>query len=252
MLPKAQMRVVGFRWISSRGQGACEACAALHGREFYFKPGPGQRDAADAPEPPLHPYCKCRTDDIIEYSLVASPQKEPNGSSRLQAEKTPKAIIGADHGEGGFTIAGLVFGENDRPLVSGGPGYGYYGGGYRSKGRNTYGMTEEEIAKLPEPKPIDRMDEAFQAHDYGYMQCDQDHHDLWPALKCKIHVDEILFGKLENLPGDPHEWGRRKLTDKEIEYAVKYRLFAKWYFSIWVGGKNMLRTAPEITIPVSP
>lgn len=90
MLTQAQMRVVGFRWISSRGQGACEACAALHGQEFYFEPGPGQRDAADAPEPPLHPYCKCRLDDIVRYEF--NTENENEGTAHETHETTHPSI----------------------------------------------------------------------------------------------------------------------------------------------------------------
>jgi len=63
-------RTIGYRWVASRGKKACAQCAALHGKEFYFKPGPGQASVEEMPNGQLHPNCRCTKKPIDELILA--------------------------------------------------------------------------------------------------------------------------------------------------------------------------------------
>ncbi len=52
-------RTIGYRWVASRGKDACPQCAALHDKEFYYEPKPGQASVEEMPKGQLHPNCRC-------------------------------------------------------------------------------------------------------------------------------------------------------------------------------------------------
>ncbi len=60
------VRRIGYLWIASQGKDACPQCAALHGKVFYFEPGPGQASVDDMPKGQLHPNCRCTREPVSE------------------------------------------------------------------------------------------------------------------------------------------------------------------------------------------
>lgn len=218
MLPKAQMRVVGFRWTSSRGQGACEACAALHGQEFYFEPGPGQRDAADAPEPPLHPYCKCRLDDIVRYEF--NTENENEGTAHETHETTHPSIKPYMEDVTRNPVWRIIVRNNGSDWT---PIWGKYCGKNWSNGRDT-GVAGTQPSENSASE--DSLDAACWSHDLCY-----DEHE-------KIYCDKMLIKNLEYLAGDPARWSYPPNTEEEADYAAAYRAFALFAFRILVAARK--------------
>lgn len=67
-------RRIGLRWIASRGKKACPQCAALHGKVFYYKPGPGQASVDDMPKGELHPNCRCTRQPVSDFVSPSPPK----------------------------------------------------------------------------------------------------------------------------------------------------------------------------------
>ena len=106
----------------------------MNGREFYFNPGPGQEPTTDMPEPPLHPNCGCKLQEIIDVARAAGQPEDwelDDGASGGQA--APPEVEAEDPGIRPY-MKGRVFRD---PLfggiwrkdgVSKGPIYRKYGG----------------------------------------------------------------------------------------------------------------------------
>ncbi len=135
--------VLGYRWVAERGKEACERCAALDGQEFYYHPGPGQRSVDGAPEPPLHPNCRCATvpilalEDRLQRSATA-----PDGDPTRTPDPVRPSRSAADT-QGGFTICNVVFNNQGRSILDG-PAYGNYGGKNWMIGRNVDGCRRND------------------------------------------------------------------------------------------------------------
>ncbi|MBU4563723.1 MAG: hypothetical protein KMY53_16720 [Desulfarculus sp.] len=218
MLPKAQMRVVGFRWISSKGAGACEACAALHGQEFYFEPGPGQRDAADAPEPPLHPYCKCRLDDIwaLTPSTIFAANEQEQEEQPLRSDDNNNLLSPHKNGTWKDPVLGLYWRKQGKGIA---PIYGNNCGDHWTGGQSS---GEQETDTFSGGNPIDDLDTACADHDLCY--------DNLPKSYC----DAKLITALIKLLGDPKKWDKPP-ADVNLEDAKKYNLNALILFCIKLG-----------------
>lgn len=65
-----RVRTIGYRWVASRGKDACPQCAALHDKEFYYEPKPGQASVEEMPKGQLHPNCRCTQKPITEFSIL--------------------------------------------------------------------------------------------------------------------------------------------------------------------------------------
>jgi hypothetical protein len=248
MLQGPRRLVIGYRWQSSRGAGACDLCLSLHGQEFYKNPSAGQRPLQEMPDPPLHPNCRCKVMPIHGYAQIiaqAAAQAERRAGSRDSDKKPEKkdeqvAILSEDDTYGGFVLLGAVLGNKGRSW-SDGPAYGHYGGKNWMKGRNVTGMTIEYIeTQLGKVDPVDIMDDAFKKHDDSYInaekKCDREHHSYLARNLCRhekeLQADEELVERLQQIKDNPRKIERllRGKTDKQREYAMRFLDYAKWWF----------------------
>ena len=67
--------MIGYKWVTFGGSKACKACREMNAREFYFNPGPGQESTTHMPEPPLHPNCGCKLQEIIDVCPGGQPTR---------------------------------------------------------------------------------------------------------------------------------------------------------------------------------
>ena len=238
--------LVGYRWQSNEGKKACERCAALDGKEFYFSPKPGQRSVADMPRVPLHPNCRCSVENIVDYAKVVREQDEwGEGDARQPAEDTPeqeKPLFESSHGVSPRFNKGAkqAFGVNwcnDGRKVWDGPAYGNWGGQNWGGGMNTTGFSMEEMNRLKKKRkllePIDKMDEHYQKHDDCYLGARSSSNRAEEEIEC----DRDLVKRLNSLPDDPNhpkwsinEKNKHVKNEQEKEYARKFRAYATWYF----------------------
>lgn len=212
------IKVTGFTWVCSNPQEACQACASLHGQEFYYHPQPGQKDAAEALEPPLHPHCRCTKEDLFEYQIAtevaqlssSSPDSENQDQSQHPSIKPyMKDVIR-------HPILGLLF----RPLSilhpdSAVPIWGKHCGPEWMDGHNLYAPESKPVA---DPTPEDSMDAICRAHDICY--------DNYP----KIYCDSLIIKYLNELDPDPMRWSKPPKTEEEARDAARYRRYAIWLF----------------------
>lgn len=130
MASKAQVKVVGFRWLSSRPGSACEQCARLHEKEFYYQPQAGQLSLVEMPTPPLHPNCRCHTEPITATTVELESQ-----------DGKPSFIEGGDKAGGGY------WKNNGRGLFDG-PVYQKWCGSIGRRG-GTYGTRRRKGQQTP-------------------------------------------------------------------------------------------------------
>jgi len=90
--PALKTRVVGYLWVASRGKDACPKCAALHGKEFFHEPKPGQASVEEMPKGQLHPNCRCTEKPITEL-LPLEGNKKP-----FNPTKKPYMVGKVEHG----------------------------------------------------------------------------------------------------------------------------------------------------------
>jgi len=188
--------VKGHRWVTSGGHNACEACAAMHGREFYIDPDPGQpRYPDDIPGmPPLHPNCRCRLEPITDYSQLVAHSAEyappPPGwhNPHLHDEKR--------HYLGGYW-------KNDGRSITDGPANRNYCGQNWTAGRNPNNMEPHEEYTL-RAEPDNDLDARCKDHDDCY---DRAAASADPEAAMK-QCDAILIREAERLPEDPRLWDK--------------------------------------------
>jgi hypothetical protein len=79
---------IGYRWVASRGTNDCPQCAALHDKEFYYKPKLGQASVAEMPKGQLHPNCDCTKVPITELTELPSsdPVPKPYMEGKVKAK----------------------------------------------------------------------------------------------------------------------------------------------------------------------
>jgi len=195
---KTQVKVVGFRWLSSRPGSACEQCARFHEKEFYYQPQAGQLSMAEMPTPPLHPNCRCHTEPITATTVELESQ-----------ENKPDFIKGGDKFAGGYWM------NNGRSL-SDGPVYQKWCGENWGTGRD---LRDPSAKGAADPSPADDLDAACSGHDDCY--------DLFDADYC----DRELINNLQSLSDDPRMW--RNPPDN-IDDARKYRGSAISWFKLRV------------------
>ncbi len=232
--------VVGYRWHTNQGNKACQQCAALDGKEFYFAPKPGQRPVDEMPSPPLHPNCRCSVEEILDYAKVMEQQDKGGSADDPEPADEPveqkERLFDSHHISPRFHQgAKRAFGVNwcnDGRKVSDGPNYGNRGGQNWGGGMNTTGMSRKDMDRLEEKGqllgPIDKMDEYFKVHDYCYFDIGSDEDRAASQFAC----DQQLVDQLKSLPDDPNhpEWGRHHKNEGEIDYARRLRAYASWCF----------------------
>ncbi len=242
---------VGWEWYSNKGYNACNQCAALHGKKFYFEPRAGQQSADNMPQPPLHPNCRCYKKEILDYTYLDDEWAgdEPYAAEERPAQDSPEEqqpVRGGrpfeSHGisdrfhRGAVKIFGVHWGSDGRSITDG-PNYGNHGGQNWGSGRNTEGMSTRDRQKWDNDdqnrdriKPIDKMDRYFKEHDIAYDKCK----DKSDSERCRlIEADEVLVRQLRSLPDNPNaeEWkseGRKNA--EEVAEAKRYRSYAIWFF----------------------
>lgn len=194
MASKAQVKVVGFRWLSSRPGSACEQCARLHEKEFYYQPQAGQLPMAEMPTPPLHPNCRCHTEPITATTV------------ELESQDGKPSFI-----DGGVKALGGYWMNNGRSLLDG-PVYQKWCGENWAAGRDT----RDASAKGPtDPSPADDLDATCAGHDDCYELFDED------------YCDRKLVENLRFLADDPRMW--RNPPDN-VDDASYYRNSAIVWF----------------------
>ncbi len=234
--------VVGYKWITFGGSQACQACREMNGREYYLKPGPGQGSVTDMPHPPLHPNCGCKLQEIIDVARAASQAEgwdETGGGAGGAVRPEEEA---EDPGIRPY-MKGRVFrdpffgGIWRKGGVSKGPIYRMYGGQDWTGGKDVSGEENKpedrskpggrpKQEKLPEPE--DDMDGVFRAHDDCYTDAGPDNLDR------QIVCDRKLLRGLAELPQNSRQWwSQSKMTPREVQDAVNYRGWARW----WFGGR---------------
>ncbi len=194
MASGAQVKVVGFRWMSSRPDSACEQCARWHEKEFYFQPQPGQLSTAEMPTPPLHPNCRCHTEPITATTVELESQ-----------ENKPDFIKGGEKALGGYWM------NNGRSLRDG-PVYQRWCGENWGAGRDLRDPSAKDAA---DPRPADDLDAACSGHDDCY--------ELFNADYCDRNLVETLL----SLADDPRMW--RNPPDN-VDDAFHYRNAAIVWF----------------------
>ena len=198
MASKAQVKVVGFRWLSSRPGSACEQCARLHEKEFYYQPQAGQLSMAEMPTPPLHPNCRCHTEPITATTVELESQDDK-----------PSFIEGGDKYLGGYW-------KNNGRSLRDGPVYQKWCGQYWSAGRDI----RDSSAKGPaDPSPADDLDAACSGHDDCYELFDED------------FCDRKLVENMQALSDDPRMW--RNPPDN-IDDAVAFCDWATFWFRLQI------------------
>lgn len=215
------VKILGYRWVSSRPHQACKRCAAMHGLEFYFKPQPGQLSVDQMPEPPLHPNCRCTTMRITKAKVLTNVASE---IPPLLAEgRTPEDFHG---NEDLFTNlkpymqavatpdAAFIWRDKTEFLA---PIYGKYCG----DGWNAGMDVGDKISKpVSDRTPEDSLDAACKAHDKCY--------DRRNPLPC----DSELIDRLRSLDPDPRKWPNPPASKGELEYAKRYRSLAIFIFEL--------------------
>lgn len=204
------VKVAGYRWWSSKGKNACSRCAALHGKEFYFKPKAGQLAVAGMEEPPLHYNCRCKLIEIIDTSQAVQEQEITPAERR----ENPHLTKGASKFGGGYW-------KNDGRSPTDGPARGNYCGQRWFRGRNPENLKPGEPYP-PEVPPVDSMDEQCMRHDYGYDEAEK----AVNPIKARLREDQLLVDRVAAL-GDPSEWEN---PPANIEDARTYRkLLLVWF-----------------------
>ncbi|MFH1033981.1 MAG: hypothetical protein V1806_05690 [Pseudomonadota bacterium] len=195
--------VIGYRWVASRGQDACPQCAALHGKEFYYNPGPGQASVDEMPKGRLHPNCGCTAKPITELKIpfVSNPK--------------PKLyMLGKVEARSGFLVR--LPGLKSRGIA---PVYGRYGGDFWTGGRDISNDAQPDPHAYDAPGDDD-MDEIFKDHDLCYDVHGRD------CIEC----DRKLYKDFNKLHPDPRNWANPPETQQDIEYAKRYRSVAMMLF----------------------
>lgn len=221
------VKVIGYRWVSSRPQTACRACASLHGQEFYFKPKDGQRSVAEMPDPPLHPNCRCTRVEMVavDLAVLEADASSYEGDKFQESVRNNQAIKPYMSRVAYMGWKGFIW---RRGAFFRGPIYGRYGGKLWSYGRDmSGGIAPPDIP----PDPEDDMDAIFAQHDSCY--------DMFETIKC----DRRLVNALEGLAEDPRMWRNPPTTEDDIAYAKKYREHAIWWFKASIARFEMRESA---------
>ncbi|MEW5912905.1 MAG: hypothetical protein AB1814_10145 [Thermodesulfobacteriota bacterium] len=243
MLQDSLIKVTGFTWVCSNPQEACQACASLHGQEFYYHPQPGQKDAAEAPEPPLHPHCRCTKEDLFEYQLAtevaqlssSSPDSENQDQSQHPSIKPyMKDVI--RHPNWGVLLRKP---SEDHLILSRIPIWGKHCGPGWADGRNLYDPGSKPVT---DPTPEDSMDAICRAHDICY--------DNFPEIYC----DALIIKNLQELNPDPMKWSKPPKTVAEARDAAIYRNVAILAFTVALARKRVKAEMkrPEEFSPLAP
>ncbi|MCF8033317.1 MAG: hypothetical protein K9K66_09355 [Desulfarculaceae bacterium] len=203
MASRAEVKVVGFRWLSSRPNSACEQCARLHNQEFYYQPKAGQRSVNDMPEPPLHPNCRCHTEPITVTTV------------ELEAQDGKPSFI-----DGGSKALGGYWKNNGRGLLDG-PVYQKWCGQYWSAGRD---IRDSSARGAADPSPADDLDAACSGHDDCYELFDED------------YCDRQLIENMQALSDDPHMW---RNPPENAEDAKNFRKWATVWFKLRVFSRQL-------------
>lgn len=219
MFQGSQKLLVGKRWVTDGGANACARCAALDGQEFYYNPKPGQKSMAEMPEPPLHPNCRCKTLEIMDYAQFVEENAEPAAAKDKDKEerrKNPYLYKGEK-----FYFMGGHWGNDGRTIFNG-PAYGYYCGENWSRGRNPKNIKPGEAPPI-EVTPVDDMDCKCRKHDNGY---DRSKTSTNPK-KARLEHDKELIRSLEALPENPNDWDD---PPSNVKDAKNFRSSVLWYF----------------------
>ncbi len=218
MASRPVIKVVGYKWLSSRPHSACKKCAGLHNQEFYYHPKGGQNSVADMPDPPLHPNCRCHIQDITRTSVELSEQEEDQS-----------------YVEGGFEALGGRWTNNGRGL-SDGPVYEKWCGQYWSGGRDT---RDPDAIGPRDITPSDELDRACRKHDNCYDMFEED------------YCDRRLVRDLESLSDNPNGW-RHPPGEKNAEKAEEFRKWAIRWFKWQIHRTQNKRRAFQEELPISP
>lgn len=199
------VRRIGYRWIASQGKDACPQCAALHGKEFYFAPGPGQASVDEMPKGQLHPNCRCTREPVSEAKIpgLSNPKPKPYMQGKVEAR-------------GGFLFR--LPGLKSRGIA---PVYGRYGGDFWTGGCDTSHDSQPDPHAYDAPGEDD-LDETCKSHDLCYDVHGRD------CLEC----DRKLYEDLNALDPDPRNWTNPPTTQDDIDYAERYRKLAMALFLI--------------------
>ncbi|MCF8034317.1 MAG: hypothetical protein K9K66_10060 [Desulfarculaceae bacterium] len=210
--------VIGYKWVTFGGSKACKACREMNGREFYFNPGPGQESTTHMPEPPLHPNCGCKLQEIIDVARAASqPEDWDKDDGSAGGEALPQEEEPAETGQREDPelfkdrYVGLTW---RRGRILNGPVHGNFCGEYWTHGQDT---RDKNYTKDNSIKPTNDMDAACRIHDTEYVGDNKD------------QANRKLVAALQALPEDPNKW-ENKPPSRKIEEARKYRKWALWYF----------------------
>ena len=216
MASRAKVKVVGFRWLSSRPGSACEQCASLHNQEFYYQPKAGQRPVGDMPDPPLHPNCRCHTKPITVTTV------------ELESQEGKPSYI-----EGGSKVLGGYWGNNGRSVIDG-LIYQKWCGKYWSAGRDT---RDPNALGAADPTPADDMDAACAGHDDCYDMFDED------------YCDKQLIKNIQDLADDPRMW--RNPPDN-VKDARKVRWAITTLFRLKIRMEENRNQGYKESLPISP
>ncbi len=239
MLNRSMVKVIGYRWVSSRPSRACPECSSLDGQEFFFHPQDGQRSVADMPAPPLHPNCRCTRVEMVEFTpaaLHAEPQVY-EGDKESRTDCVEQQIKPYMEGVAYIGFMKLIWRHN---ALLKGPIYGRYGGKQWSYGRD---LSDGEPPPDRPPDPEDDMDAIFAQHDRCY--------DMFEEVEC----DRQLVKELEGLADDPRMWRNPPATEYDIAYARRYRKHAIWLFRRFVRAHDLpkaMRESLEHEIQIMP
>lgn len=221
MLPEPKVEVIGYRWVSSGGNKACDQCRSLHGKEFFIKPESGQESTSEMPEPPLHPNCRCTVQPITRATVTL-----PEGA---QAQPDDSYIKGGKKVLGGYWL------NNGRSIWDG-PIWKKWCGENWGAGRD---VRDPNAVGPADPSPDDDMDSACKDHDDCY--------DSGGAGNC----DRKLVRALESLPDDPRDWEKQP-SEHEIEDAKHYRKWAIIWFKYQMYRDEIRLEGYRESLPITP
>lgn len=206
--------VIGYKWVTSGGSQACNACRQMNGREFYLSPGPGQDSTTDMPEPPLHPNCGCKLQEIIDLKGALEKQGGELPDTQPQpGEAQQETNFSPGEGEEIFQDRFLHL-RWRKNCIFNGPIYGNFCGELWNQGRDIRNNSKPDHLNS---YPIDDLDAACAGHDDSYDMLDES------------QSDENLVKHLEGLSDDPRMWRNPPDPDK-MDEARTYRKVAIMWF----------------------
>lgn len=204
------MKILGVRWKSNNPHGACKKCAALHGKEFYYKPKDGQLSMDQLPQLPVHPNCRCTTIPIKDAKVLPSETNEhkPLPEELQVPEHWNRSLKPYMHDQAHVGVAGLIFRDDSYYKT---PIWGKYCGEGWTAGRD---VRDKIRRPLGDRSSEDSLDKACEEHDNCYDRSD--------TLPC----DKALLQRLKALGPDPAKWPYPPASEEEYVYAERYRLAA--------------------------